>query len=132
MNIPNWVYLVPFVEGGRDKSGADCWGLIVLLYKHFYDIDLEKYEGIAATDVDQTTASDEINKQAESGGDFYPVDDPQFGDVVLLRISGRPVHVAFCIGDSRMVHTGKRHNVVIENFEETKWKSRVLGFYRKK
>jgi len=130
--LPVHFYTIPFVEGGRDEKGADCWGLIVLLYKYFFDVELEKFTGVAATDKDFNLAVDRINKEIEEHKNFYEVTEPQFGDIILLRVHGRPIHVGFCLDKSTMVHTGKGYGVVTEKFTEMRWNNRVLGFYRKK
>lgn len=130
--MPTWVFTIPYVEGGRDIKGADCWGLIILLYKHFYDEDLETYPEITLPSIKACReASEKLQKALLGQTQLSKVDTPQFGDAVLINVMGEPLHIGFCIDETQMIHTGKNHGVVIENFREMKWKTKISGFYRR-
>ena len=96
MKVPMWVYQIPFVAGGREIDGADCWGLIVLLYKHFFNIDLPRYDGKGVTSKDTVVSSEEeILAVANSSNMFEEVVTPQFGDCVLVNMIGHPIPVSY-------------------------------------
>ena len=49
-DLPDWCaqYIgLPFVEGGRDRSGLDCYGLLRLVINERYAGSVPEYEGIA-------------------------------------------------------------------------------------
>jgi len=132
MIVPLWVYSLPYIEGGRSRDGVDCWGLIVLLYKHFYNVELDTYPDIRLPSIKEyCETADRLKKEIAKQSYFIEVDAPLCGDVILMNILGQPIHIGFCLDNSNMIHTGREHGVVIENFTETKWKSRIAGFYRK-
>lgn len=58
-----------------------------------------------------------------------PVDDPQPGDVVLMR--GPVWHVGVVIGTGTMIHTSAPTGVVVvERFDSLQYRARIRGYYR--
>lgn len=131
IEIPTWVHILPYVVGGRSRDGVDCWGLVVILYKEIYDQDVPEYPHVLMPNLDDSRRASremllELNRQTL----FHQVDKPQAGDVILLNVLGDPLHIGVILGDNTMIHTGRSHGVVIENYMETKWKSKIAGIYR--
>lgn len=132
MKLPIWVYSIPYKDGGRCLEGADCWGLVVLLYDYFYKTHLPEYPYIKLPSITDTEAtSEQIKEELKVQDLFFEVSDPEFGDVILINVRGEPLHIGFCLDEKTMIHTEERHGVVIENFMEMKWKTKISGFYRK-
>ena len=123
---------VPYKEGGRDYSGVDCWGLCILAYQEIMQIQLPLFSNIYYKDMSnyQETVDNLLNKKDELDEIFEEVNDPQFGDLILCTMLGRPLHIGFVIDRKRMLHTSPQHNTVIENFGGNKWKNKIVGFYR--
>lgn len=51
---PRWVepYLrIPFASHGWSKMGCHCWGLVVLVYKEKFGVDLPLFDFVRAEDV---------------------------------------------------------------------------------
>lgn len=130
--IPMWIYTVPFIEGGRDRKGVDCWGLLVLLFKEFMDTELPTYSGIAYKGGNHEEAAFDLQRLRDTQDIFYEVDEPKFGDIVLLTLLGRPLHVGFAINKTEMIHIAPKCGVVLENFRGGKWRRKIVGFYRAK
>jgi cell wall-associated NlpC family hydrolase len=121
---------VPYVLGGRDYNGMDCWGLVVLAYAYFYNIDIPEYRetafqynrgGLTAKDI-----QDHINTTAP----FFEVETPEFGDFVLINIYGNPVHIGFMVDESNMLHISEKSGLSCVNIRGKKWINRIQGFYR--
>lgn len=131
---PGWVgdyHHIPYVPHGRDATGLDCWGLVRLIYKERFEIDLpdladryagtENKDGAALAAVVAEVKQDwrEIGKGRE-----------RLGDVIVLRCAGEPMHVGLIVGDGMMLHTQRRSGVSLEVWDGIKWRNRVVGFYR--
>ena len=127
----DWVFDIPFVEGGRSEDGADCWGLVVLFYEKELGISLPKYEDVVLNiGKNHEKTMDQVDAILDTLTLFEPTDTPEYGDVVLLNMLGRPVHTGIVIAPNQFIHTTHKTNVAVENYSELKWNRRVQGFYR--
>lgn len=129
MNLDKYID-IPFKELGRDLSGWDCWGCLRYIYQEQFGIPLPSYLGSYETTEDR----EDIAKQMMEGikDDWTQVPISNIGDGILFRIQGDPTHVAIAIGMNEMIHTYRGVDTCIENFMMTKWRFRLLGFYRHK
>ncbi|MDH3215377.1 MAG: C40 family peptidase [Candidatus Krumholzibacteria bacterium] len=82
----------PYRSGGASRSGMDCSGLVLNVYRHF-DISLPRRS------LDQSRVGDHIGR-----GDVEP------GDLVFFKTSRtNPVsHVGIYIGRGRFIHASTR------------------------
>lgn len=64
--------------------------------------------------------------------EWEKVNQPKTGNVVVLKIGGRPCHVGIYLERNRMIHTVKGINSCIERLDGPKWKNRIDGYYQKK
>jgi cell wall-associated NlpC family hydrolase len=119
---------IPFTERGRTRAGADCWGLVRLVYED---------RGISLPSLSDTYASttdrDDLNRVAQgtkSAWHEIPYGDEEPYDIVLMAIGGRECHVGIVTEPGKMLHTERGHNAVIESYERDKWSKRVQSFWR--
>lgn len=116
----------PFVKGGRDFDGMDCWGLVYLYYKEI-GVDIPSYDYYA---IGQNTR-DTIRKiYSEKDKHWSRVDKPQLHDVVFCRHGQLGSHVGVYIGEGQMLHIEIGHEACIETITGLKWEHKILGFYR--
>jgi hypothetical protein len=90
----------PYLWGGMTAAGIDCSGLVHMGFR--------TAGRLVPRDADQ---------QEDAG---TPVDDPRPGDLVTYGEPGRPAdHVAFWLGEGRILHSTQREGVngVIEEDE---------------
>lgn len=113
---------IPFVDGGRDANGYDCWGLVMELYRR-QGYQVNDYH-IAAVDVDiiaETARADESK--------WIRYDEPKEGRLVLLKLSTGcwANHVGMCIGNGKFIHAYLLTGVCVDRL--SKWRSRIVGYY---
>ena len=117
---------VPFVDGGRDLAGFDCWGAIWLAYRE-RGIELPDYGEISALDLRRVAREIEGGQEA-----WQPVETPREFDVVLLRLYNRRWigHVGLMVDGRRMLHTEKASAAVVVALDHYTVRNRVAGFRR--
>lgn len=91
----------PYKYGGEDKSGVDCSGLVVKVYKSALDIKLPRNSG-------------------EQARYCSPLDKNQLmpGDLLFFATSGSSTsvsHVGIYVGDGKMIHSSASNGVVVSD-----------------
>jgi hypothetical protein len=125
MNFEKYIG-IPYLEKGRDTAGLDCWGLVRLIYKEVYNIDLPSFQDSYVLEDDERIA--ELFAQYKEG--WQPVETPVCGDLVLFRILGVTQHVGVMINNTQFVHVRQNSNSAVESVANAKWAKRVVGFYK--
>ena len=120
---------IPFVDGGRDFNGCDCWGLVKLIYDLELDIQLPDFD-ISALDTESVIDAMETGKKQWKETTL----NPQKYDVVALHLGtkhfGMVNHVGVFIGDGMFIHTMDRTASMMNRMKDVQWTSRILGVYR--
>lgn len=134
MNLEEFVtraIRVPFMDLGRDWDCWDCWGMLCVFYHDVLGVTLPSYtEGYQDTGNSVESRQRLSSLIAANMGAWRRVERPEPGNVVLLNIGGRLIHVGLALGEGRMLHTEKKINTVIERLTSPMWARRVEGFYR--
>ncbi len=113
---------VPYADGGRDRSGYDCWGLArELFHRQGYELPLYPI------DPHDTEQIDRMTRKTFAG--WEKLEKPEAGCLVLLRLSmgGWANHVGICIENRRFIHAYSGAGVCIDRLSH--WRSRIAGFY---
>lgn len=125
MNFEKYIG-IPFLEKGRDATGLDCWGLVRLIYKQEYNINLPSFA------TDYTLSDDdrigELFAQYKEGWEV--LDNPQPGSAVIFRMFGTESHIGVVVDNSRFIHVREGRDTVIESLESGKWAKRIVGFFQ--
>jgi predicted phage tail protein len=117
---------IPYRERGRGRDGADCWGLVRLVYAEQLGHALpgfeERYTG------SQDAAVPEMLARAKEGW-ARRKSGAQPGDVVLFRVMGRLSHVGIVVAPGLFLHTREGYASVVERLDSGAWRHRVEGYY---
>lgn len=117
----------PFVHQGRVPGvGIDCAGLALEPAKKLglEHIDVKGYprlphKGMLKDLLDSQPCLTEIKKS-----------DMQEGDLVLIRFTKAPQHLAIYAGENRIIHTYDAVGKVVEHGMDKLWISRIIAVYR--
>ena len=117
---------IPYLDNGRTTAGTDCWGLVRLIYKEEFNIELPSFfSDYTISDIDRIS---ELMSQYREG--WEPLSLPEEGCVVLFNILGKASHIGIMINDRQFVHTRRNQEASIETLDSIKWTNRVAGFYK--
>lgn len=120
---------IPFVDGGRLLSGADCYGVVMLYYKNILSIDIPDVQ-ITANEPRKSFIKylDEVNKH------WTKLDKPQQHCGVALRMNTEHprlvTHFGIMLDDHRLLHSIKPIGSHVVDIDNPTVKSRIEGFYK--
>lgn len=115
---------IPYRKGGRDMDGVDCLGLFLLLHRVRFGRMIHDPACGTAEAISQRVAEAERERYEQVTG---PV---QEGDAILMRLSGHPIHVGYCVDETYMIHAFDEAGSQLERWNASKWANRVTGVYR--
>lgn len=119
---------IPFKNGGRDRAGCDCAGLVCLVYQELLKLDVGIDFGFYNAE-DRYTAEQLIDSASRH---WTEVTEPQDLDVVRLLVHGDPCHVGIvCNGGKSVLNVRARVNAIIEPLDRDPWKRRIHSFHRR-
>jgi cell wall-associated NlpC family hydrolase len=91
---------IPYVFGGRDMKGADCYGLCRLVYQAQYGIQLPDW----SIDQDDLSTLDNLITGALTSGDWRDLDEPVDGCFVVCANKRAAHHMGLYYGGG-VLHT---------------------------
>ena len=118
---------IPYKDGGRDRAGLDCWGLVRLVYSDQYGIELPSFSTAYSTVKDTARTGELIAQHKEQ---WEPLTQPEPGCVVLMRVLGSETHVGVYIGEDKFLHIRSGANSVVESISSAKWQHRIVGYFK--
>lgn len=119
---------IPFVSGGRDRCGADCYGLIRLVFADVYGISLPELS-VYSNALDRKLTAPLFHE-------FLPlicadkVPGPEEKAVALMCFGGMPTHVGIYAGDDYILHCRNITGAVCERISSPALQCRIEGWYR--
>lgn len=134
--IPAWAgkYIgLPYADKGRTRAGADCWGGVRLVLADVFGIALPDYADSYTTADDMDSVADAVAAGLEHG--WKRTEKPQEGDLLILRVAGRPWHCGIMVTADRFLHWpphdahGGQSFSCIERLDSPRWAKRIDGFW---
>lgn len=120
---------LPYADLGRDRSGADCYGLACIVYEERLGISLASYAGAYASAAEQAEVA-ALLEAAESRLPWRRVGDVAPFDLLLFRRGRLRSHVGIAVDARRMLHMEERSHACIARLDEPRWSARFLGGFR--
>jgi cell wall-associated NlpC family hydrolase len=135
--IPFWVanYVgLPWRVLGRDRTGLDCYGLVRLVLAERCGLALPLLDGGGWHGHREPVVIDALASfiSTELHQGWNPVDfaDGRCGDLALLLMHGRPIHLGLMVAPGRMLHIQEGHDSGLARLDSLPWRSRLVGIYR--
>jgi len=118
---------IPFLNGGRDLNGSDCWGVVMLVFERFGVF----VPDFAISCFDSLKINQKIDEQRRC---WKLLDEPEVPCLVVLRTSTKNPrvcnHTGVYVGENLFLHTFKKRNSCKEHINHPIWKKKIEGFYR--
>lgn len=100
----------PYRYGGRDRSGTDCSGMMMELYRN-----------VCAVKIPRTT------KEQKSYCTEVARNKTRVGDLVFFGSRNGVSHVGLYIGKGEMIHASSSRGVMVSNIDGGYWGDRYIG-----
>lgn len=122
---------IPFLDGGRTVAGADCWGLVRLIYRRELSVDLPSYGDTSAADLIRVARTMATDKDGEAWQSVEPGELKPF-DVVVMRFIGRSLigHVGLAIDRVNVLHIERATSAVIVPRDHWSIRERIACYRR--
>jgi cell wall-associated NlpC family hydrolase len=119
---------IPFASGGRDRDGADCYGLVRLVRTEQFGGALPLLSGDYA-DADNFAETEALMRSKRPLLAGRRTETPEAGDLCVLKFHGLPVHLGICAGGGWMLHTLKGAGSVLQRISDPHLAGRIEGWY---
>ena len=120
---------IPFKDRGRDHNGVDCFGLVQIIYKQEFKIQLPSYIEAYENEKDRESICNEINKEKKLSG-WVETDNPNHGNLIILNLLGRPLHLGVMLDHNSFIHCMKGKGTIIEKTTDIIWRNRINGYLK--
>ncbi len=121
---------IPFETGGRSWEGCDCYGLVYLVLKERYFIELPMLNNSYSNALDTTMVHEVIkhNKPLLRGSEE---NQPKEGCVVVMSsgTSAMSSHIGICVTDTLILHATQGMGACVEPFSELMKRKKIEGIY---
>ena len=115
----------PFLEGGRDKNGIDCYGVFLLLMK---ELGIESLPDPEYTDDLQFCQAALL---ALNDGIAYrlPEGEPPLSGDIVFFCGGRN-HLGVMLSRTLFIHADIGIGCIRSTIEDKRYRRRIAGYYR--
>lgn len=118
---------IPFLNLGRTREGVDCWGLVKLIMREQFNLELSDFK---YADAGNRIESERLFANADELQNWYQVTEPLIGDLVALRIFGNVCHFGICAGSRYFLHSLYGLDSALDSLDSARWNRRIYAIYR--
>lgn len=115
---------IPYAPLGRDRSGADCWGLVLMVLAA-QGRPVPDY----GTDYADRAAMARLIGAAKASPTWIATDRPAPLDLVVFRRAGLDSHIGIIADRCRMLHVDRARPSRLERFDLSPWTDRAPSFW---
>lgn len=115
---------VPYAPGEGAWTGADCWGVVELWYRHVLGIDLKDR-------ADRPPGHNSVQGWADEGLGWISISAPEDHCLVLMRAGRLSAGHVGVFYNGRVLHSAKSHGCVFQPLSDRIIRSSITGFLRK-
>lgn len=109
--IASWLG-VPYKYGGKEKSGTDCSGFVMVIYQRVFGIKLDH----------QSSMQKEKSRNVK-------ISDLKEGDLYFFKLDGKKVsHVGMHVAPDYFIHASTKRGVVVSKLSEPYYANAFAGF----
>lgn len=136
MQVPNTIHWVapyvgiPYLAGGADKRGIDCWRLAALVLKERFQIEVPLFLELEYHSRKDALAIGQFVKEYAKSWKEIPIQEARAGDGMILRLLGQPLHIGLVACPGWILHVEEGVHSVVEKYTTPMWKDRIIGVYR--
>ncbi|MBU2960485.1 C40 family peptidase [Citreicella sp. C3M06] len=120
---------IPHLDLGLTRAGADCYGLVWLVYAEALGVELPRHDCIVAAETPPAERAAHIAGGLASGP-WRRVEQIRPFDLLLFNVRAQGDHVAVAVTPRLMLHNHARSQSAIVDFNVTPWPRRFAGAYR--
>lgn len=125
MNLVQRLQDVPYLPGGGDWSGCDCWGLVELWYRERFGIELSDRGNIAP-------GPEGLQQGFANSTDWLKLYEPQNDDLVVMRRGRLSAGHMGVFWNGSVLHTDKPHGCVLQPVRGRQIAPRITCFLRRR
>lgn len=133
MSFPNGYLGIPYTDLGDGHDGADCYGLVRLVYRETRGIELPAqglYAHLDLTGTDGRKGAEALIARVAANWPWRRVDRPAPLDVVIFRRGRIEDHMGLIVDQRRFLHVVEAREACVERLDNPLWCRRVAGYYR--
>lgn len=120
---------IPYANKGRSRAGADCWGLLRIVYQEHLGIELPSYDEEYLGSAEQLEIAAIVAREAVSAL-WMPVTELREFDIIWFRRGRLDAHAAIFLRKGLMLHMREEAFSAADRFDVPQWQSRLTGIYR--
>lgn len=121
---------IPFVPGGRDRAGLDCWGLVCLVYREAFGIEIDEGQVWTKVLVERDELITSVVCALDTPWRWVPLSNVETGDVLVFALQGHLGHVGLQLTADTMLHAHEGLGVTIDRWGSPTWRKRLRLSYR--
>lgn len=120
---------IPYQPKGRNLDGVDCWGLAYVFHRMLLGNPVPSYTHDYSQPEDPESVSKAITGNALQWVEVEP-SAARYGDVVIFRLKGLPMHCGVVLDHGDFIHTLKGCQTCIERLDSLTWNKRIYKVIR--